>query len=81
LAVSVRHHHAPAAALGFAPIAACVSLGNQVAHSELHPKIVDSADFKGALELLKLDGSDIKHWQAQFRDSRELIESMSKLPL
>ncbi len=81
LALGVRHHHDPAAAQGFAPIAACVSLGNQVTHSELHPKILESAECKASLELLKLDAGDIKLWQTRFRDSRELIESMSKLPL
>jgi len=81
LAISVRHHHDPSAAHGFALIAACVSLGNQVTHSELHPKIVDSPEFKAALALLKLEVGDMKRWQEKFRDSRELIESMSKLPL
>jgi putative nucleotidyltransferase with HDIG domain len=81
LAISVRHHHDPAAALGFAPIAACVSLGNQAAHSELHPKIVERPEFKAALDLLKLDAGELKRWQEKFRASRELIESMSKLPL
>lgn len=81
LALSVRYHHNPGGALGMSPIAACVSLGNQITHSEQQPKIVETPEFKAAMELLKLDGSDIKHWQVQFRDSRELIESMSKLPL
>ena len=81
LALSVRYHHNPTGALGMAPIAACVTLGNLVTHSEQQPKIVETPEFKAALELLKLDGSDVKHWQEQFRDSRELIESMSKLPL
>ena len=81
LAISVRHHHDPAAALGFAPIAACVNLGNQAAHSELHPKIVETPEFKASLDLLKLDTGEFKRWQEKFRASRELIESMSKLPL
>ena len=81
LALAVRHHHEPEAARDFAPIAACVNLGNYVTHSELHPKLVESPEFKSALALLKLDAEDCKRWQKKFRDSRELIESMSKLPL
>jgi len=81
LALGVRHHHDPAGAQGFATIAACVSLGNCVTHSELHPKILESDEFKAALALLQLDNSDCKRWQEKFRNSRELIESMSKLPL
>jgi putative nucleotidyltransferase with HDIG domain len=81
LAVSVRHHHQPAAAKELAPICACVSLGNQMTHSELHPKIVETPEFLAALALLTLDASYIRRWQDKFRDSRELIEGMSKLPL
>jgi putative nucleotidyltransferase with HDIG domain len=81
LALGVRFHHEPQAAQGFAAIAACVSLGNQATHGELHPKILQSPECQTALELLKLEARDIKLWQTRFRDSRELIQSMSKLPL
>ncbi len=81
LAISIRHHHDPASALEFAPIAACVQLGNQITHSELHPQLVASPEFKSALDQLQLDAGNVKRWQEKFRNSRDLIESMSKLPL
>jgi putative nucleotidyltransferase with HDIG domain len=79
LSASVRYHHEPQSAQNFVPIAACVSLGNQITHAELHPKIVESAPFKTALALLKLDISELDRWREKFRDNRDLIESMDRL--
>jgi hypothetical protein len=61
------------------PIAACVSLGNQITHAELSPRIVESARFKTALALLKLDIGEVDRWREKFRDNRDLIESMDRL--
>jgi putative nucleotidyltransferase with HDIG domain len=80
LAISVRYHHDPLAAQHLAPIAACVNLGNQIAHSEEHPKILEGVEFKMALDLLKLDAGELERWREKFRASRDLIESMGKLP-
>ena len=80
LVASVRHHHDPLAAHDFAPIAASVSLGNQISHLEHHPRLTESPEFKNALSQLGLDGSELEHWRKRFHDSRDLIESMNKLP-
>ena len=81
LAVAVRHHHDPKAAQGFERIAACVTLGNLVSHSEEHPQIVERAEFKEALDLLNLSADHLKRWAERLRDHQTLVSGMSRLPL
>ena len=79
LVACVRHHHHPSGAGEFQKYAACVAVGNMVAHSPGHPQITGSAEFTGAMAILQFDGSHLKRWQEQFHESRDLIAGMSKL--
>jgi putative nucleotidyltransferase with HDIG domain len=81
LAVAVRHHHEPQAAQGFERIAACVTLGNLVTHSEEHPQILERAEFKEALALLDLTPDYMKRWAERLRDHQSLVSGLSRLPL
>jgi putative nucleotidyltransferase with HDIG domain len=81
LSYSVRHHHHPQAAGRYEKLAACVALGDLVTHSAEHPKVIESAEFTGAMSILKLDASHLKRWHRQFDESGDLIAGMSKLPL
>ena len=76
---SVRYHHHPQNAGDHARPAACVAIGNAIAHSELHPKIIEQAPFTSGMEILGLPTDNLKRWQRKFDDSSELINSMSQL--
>jgi putative nucleotidyltransferase with HDIG domain len=79
LIYGVRYHHDPQSAGRYEKIAACVAVGNIIAHAEEHPKLTDSPEFAVAMSILRLDASDVKHWQQQFADAHALIAGMSKL--
>jgi putative nucleotidyltransferase with HDIG domain len=81
LVACIRHHHDPQNARNFQKIAACVAIGDGLTHSVDHPEAAKSAEFTAAMTILRLDPGHIKGLQQQFSESRELIESMSKLPL
>jgi putative nucleotidyltransferase with HDIG domain len=80
LIYGVRYHHDPHGAGRNEKIAACVTVGNIIAHSEDHPKLTDTPEFTTAMSILRLDGSHVKHWQQQFADAHVLIAGMSRLP-
>ena len=81
LSVAVRYHHAPKSAQGFARIAACVALGNFVSHSQEHPKIIERAEFKEALDILNLSPDHLPRWSERLRDHQSLVSGMSRLPI
>jgi len=81
LAVAVRHHHDPKAARGFERIAACVTVGNLITHSQEHPKVLERDEFKAAMELLDLSVDHLKRWAERLRDNQSLVSGMSRLPL
>ncbi len=79
LVAAVRHHHSPAGAGEHQKLAACVCIGNFVTHNMEHSRHTENAEFASALKILQLDGAQIKDWQAQFKESADLISGMSKL--
>jgi putative nucleotidyltransferase with HDIG domain len=81
LVVGVRHHHDPKSAEGFERIAACVSLGNLFSHGQLHPQILQGAEFKALLERLELSEDNLKRWGERLRDHQGLVSGMSRLPV
>jgi putative nucleotidyltransferase with HDIG domain len=81
LAVAVRYHHEPKAAQGFERIAACVTLGNLISHSEEYPKVLERDEFKEALALLDLSVDHMNRWAERLRDHQSLVSGMSRLPL
>ena len=81
LIACVRHHQDPAAGGEHGKLAACVAIGSALAHSPDHPRVLDTAEFKGAMTILKMDSSHLKRWHRQFDDAQDLIAGMSRLPL
>jgi len=81
IVVGVRHHHEPKAAQGFQRIAACVGLGDLVTYSQDHPKVVEEAAFKEAMQLLDLSTDHLKRWSERLRDHQGLLAGMSHLPI
>jgi len=81
LVAGVRFHHEPAAAPGdMRRIAACVSLGNILVHSQHRPELLDGPDFQAALALLNLAPDNVSHWQRSLHEYEALIETMSRAP-
>jgi putative nucleotidyltransferase with HDIG domain len=80
LVAAVRHHHNPGDAGEHQKLAACVCIGNFVTHNLEYARHTENAEFAAALKILQLDAGQLKHWHAQFKESAELISSMSKLP-
>jgi putative nucleotidyltransferase with HDIG domain len=81
IVISVRHHHQPKAAPGFQRIAACVTLGNLLTHSQEHPQILERPEFKETLALLELSADHLPRWSERLRDHQGLLSGMSHLPL
>ena len=81
LAEAVRYHHEPKAAQGFKRIAACVTLGNLISHSEAQPSVLEHAEFEDSLALLNLSADHLERWRDRLRDHQTLISGMSRLPL
>ena len=79
LVYSVRYHHNPQDAGRFEKIAACVAVGNIVAHASENPDLTGGPEFAAAMSMLQLDASQLKHWQRQFADAHALIAGMSRL--
>jgi putative nucleotidyltransferase with HDIG domain len=78
---AVRYSHAAAEAPGFARIAACVALGNLVAHSYDQPRVLERADFKQLLDSLGLAKDLLGRWGERYRDHQALVTGMSHLPI
>jgi len=81
LVACIRHHHDPQNAQNFQKIASCVTIADGLTHSVEHFEADKSEAFTAAMTILKLEPGHIKHLHEQFSKSRELIDSMSKLPL
>jgi putative nucleotidyltransferase with HDIG domain len=81
IVVAVRHHHEPKQALGFERIAACVTVGNFIAHSQDRPQILERLEFKETMELLGLSLDLLKRWGERLRDHQGLLSGMSRLPI
>jgi putative nucleotidyltransferase with HDIG domain len=81
IVVAVRHHHEPKQAQGLARIAACVTLGNFIAHSEDRPQILDRPEFAETLTLLGLSVDNLPRWTERLNDHRSLLSSMCRLPI
>jgi putative nucleotidyltransferase with HDIG domain len=75
-----RFHHRPAAAGDAQHIAACVALGNFLAHSQERADVGDSPDCQSTLALLNFTSTDWGRWQEQLLEYRSLVEMMSRLP-
>jgi putative nucleotidyltransferase with HDIG domain len=78
---AVRYSHEPEQAQGFERIAACVALGNLVAHSQDRPQILKQPEFPKLLELLELSPDLLARWNERLRDHQGLISGMSHLPI
>ncbi|HEY4417056.1 MAG TPA: HDOD domain-containing protein [Verrucomicrobiae bacterium] len=79
LVAGVRYHHRPAnAPEDSRHIAACVTLGNYLAHAETQPAVLEDPDFKSTLTLLGLDSGEVEHWQSCLVEFREMIDTMAK---
>ena len=77
LVAGVRYHHQPSAApADMQTVAACVSLGNLLAHDQDQPLSADNADFIAALQLLKLGSGEIELWRRQLGDYGSMIAMM-----
>lgn len=81
LIYSVRYHHDPPQAGHYKCKAACVAIGNAIAHSELRPQSIASGEFKAAMAQLGLIPDDMKKWRKKFDEAGDLIAGMSQLPL
>lgn len=80
LVAGVRFHHEPAKAAGDQRrLAACVYLGNFLAHAEEHPEVLDNPDFKLTLAMLSFTDEDVKGWQKSLERSRSVIDSMTRV--
>lgn len=78
---AVRYSHEPEQAHEFKRIAACVALGNIVAHSQDRPQILEQAEFQRLLDGLMLSKDLLGRWNERFRDHQGLVTGMSHLPL
>ncbi len=79
LVAGVRYHHQPGAAPGdTGRIAACVALGNFLAHANERSAVLEDPDFKSALTLLGLDGSEVENWQKSMIKHQQIIDTMTK---
>jgi putative nucleotidyltransferase with HDIG domain len=78
LVAGVRYHHQPAggtASLRY--VAACVCVGDFLAHAQQRPKVLDCDDFRSALSLLGLHITQVGRWQKELRESQNLIDAIS----
>jgi putative nucleotidyltransferase with HDIG domain len=78
---AVRHHHTPKDAGDNSQVAACVTLGNLITHSDERPQVLERPDFKETLEQLGLSTDNMKRWAERLRDHQSLLSGMSRLPI
>jgi len=81
LIYSIRHHHNPPEAGRYEKSAACVAIGDALAHEPLYPDVVKAPVFTASMTLLNLDSTHHKDWRRQFDEAYDLISGMSRLPL
>jgi putative nucleotidyltransferase with HDIG domain len=81
IVLAVRHHHESQFARADGRVAACVTLGNMLAHSQDRPQVLERAEFKETLGQMELTMDHVKHWGERLRDHQSLVSGMSRLPL
>jgi len=81
IVIAVRHHHDPKQAQGLARVAACVTLGDLLAHSEDRPQVLQRPEFQATLDVLGLSKDNLKRWAERLNDHRSLLSSMCRLPI
>jgi putative nucleotidyltransferase with HDIG domain len=80
LVAAVRFHHNPSGAGESQRLAACVCLGNYLAHTEEQSAATGLPDFKSALALLNLEAGEVDRWRQRIREYRSLMEMMCRMP-
>jgi len=82
LVAGVKYHHHPSAAGEYAPLAACICLGNALSRSLEKPAFeLDAAnpEIEPALKIVKLHADDLgKQWQ-RIRDKWEFVQTLYEL--
>ena len=83
LTAAVRFHHQPdAAPPEFRRFAACIGLGNRLAHAQERPLEMDNPDFAANLALLGLNSAHTEHWEHELRIScRNIIRNAHDPPV
>ncbi|HEV2695088.1 MAG TPA: HDOD domain-containing protein [Verrucomicrobiae bacterium] len=81
LVACIHYHHDPQQAHDFQKIAACITVADGLTHGVDHPEATPAVAFTDAMAILEFNAGHIKGLQEQFGKSRELIDSMSNLPL
>lgn len=81
MVIAVRHHHAPKQPGGFDHIAACVAVGDFLAHSQDRPQMLARPEFTEILTELGLSKDNLKRWAERLRDHQGLLSGMSRLPI
>ncbi len=80
LVAAVRYHHHPSGAGEAQRLAACVCLGNLLAHREGQPAVAGHLDFSSALTLLNLAAGEMDRWQEHIAEYHSLMEMICRLP-
>lgn len=81
IVAAVRHHHEPMQPSGLDRFAACVAVGNFVAHSQEHPESRQRPELDATLAQLGLSREHVQRWNERLRDHQSLVTGMSRLPL
>lgn len=78
---SIRYHHNPDAAGEFKKMAACVAVGNLIAHRREHSKLesVHHDELARAMAILGTDAGHLEQWEDRYRESAELVQQLSGL--
>lgn len=78
---AVRFHHDPPHAQYHGRLAACITLGDLLAHSPERPQALACSEFQDTLNQLNLSADLVPRWQERLRDHRGLLGGVSRLPL
>ena len=79
LVAGVRFHHQPSGSSDWQRLAACVCLGNWLAHSQEQPATASPPDLKAALAILNLVSGEVDRWQSRIREYGSLMEMVSRM--
>jgi len=75
----VRYHHKPSdAPAETKKIAACVNLGNFLAHAQDKPMVLEDPDFNFVVGMLNLSADKVRECRERLGESKNVIEMMSK---
>jgi putative nucleotidyltransferase with HDIG domain len=79
LTAAVRFHHQPAAAPDdMRRFAACVGLGNRLAHIQERPVEIENPDIAVNLAILGLNSAHTEHWEQELAKCRKIIDAMTR---